>query len=322
MGSINLGATGQSDTTTLASTSFVDPSNPSATPLVALGAWNFAKNGTAAFLPGLLPGESVTLTNGGVTVYGIVEQLTSSVDNNKATNWTLAVNVTSFTGTAIGAAAPGGTWTVTTPQTNTLNLTPGGRTSVAAGSNTALFGFTQNGSWFYNGNPADVTNSALVSITAPPVKLITLNGANVSVAPGATLDASGGGDLFAGAFVPGTGGSLNIFAGANKQNADKLNRLAADVDHTVRPDVDAVAGAVRRCGERPARQDHGGIDGGLSAADGQTIAEQRSWQRRRRAAAVDEVDRIVDCRIGRVVRRRDRIGGRRYRSSAQAEWTR
>jgi hypothetical protein len=182
--------------------------------------------------PGLLPGESVTLTNGGVTVYGIVEELTSSEAANNTTNWTLAVNVTSFAGIAVGAGAPGGTGTVTTPQTNTLNLNPGGLTSVAAGRNTVLFGYTQNGSWYYNGTPAASGIGTLSSVTAPPIKLITLNGANVSVTPGATLDASGGGELFAGAFIPGTGGSLNIFIGQNKNLPAGVNVYAVIPGYT------------------------------------------------------------------------------------------
>src|SRR5262249_25864400 len=124
----------------------------------------------------------------------------------------------SLTGTAIGGPAPasGSTWSITSQATNTVKLNPGGLTSVSAGGNTILYGFTQSGSWYYNANPSDSTNAALVSVTAPPAKLINLNGRDISVAPGATINASGGGDLFAGAFGPGTGGSENIFAGANK----------------------------------------------------------------------------------------------------------
>jgi filamentous hemagglutinin family protein len=95
----------------------------------------------------------------------------------------------------------------------TVNLGAGSLTSVSADGETTLYGYVQNGtSWFY-----DPTGSLQpTALTAPPAKQVNVSGANIAVSPGAVIDESGGGDLYAGEFVPGTGGSQNIFAGLNK----------------------------------------------------------------------------------------------------------
>ena len=99
--------------------------------------------------------------------------------------------------------------------TTTLNLGAGSLTSVSADGETSLFGFVQNGTdWYYNTDPSDV-NLAGSPLSAPPAKVISLISQDISVASGATIDELGGGDLYAGAFVPGTGGSTNVFAGSN-----------------------------------------------------------------------------------------------------------
>jgi hypothetical protein len=95
--------------------------------------------------------------------------------------------------------------------TTTLALGSGSLTSVSADGETTLFGYVENGtSWYYNPLPTAVTVSP---ITAPPAKLINLSGTNITVGPGAVINESGGGNLFAGEFVPGTGGSANILPG-------------------------------------------------------------------------------------------------------------
>ena len=116
----------------------------------------------------------------------------TSTTSNGSTISNSAINVTSLSGVAIGGPAPatGGAWNITSDAAKTVKLNPGGLTSVSAGGNTVLFGFTQNGTWFYNANPSDASNAALVSVTAPPAKLINLNGIDISVAPGAMINAS------------------------------------------------------------------------------------------------------------------------------------
>src|SRR5262249_51781231 len=107
LGTINLGTAALSDTISFASVVSTrdDFGSPGA---AGLGEWDFTATSSLdqSILSSLLPGQSVSLTNGGVTVQGVVEQLTSG---------TLAVNVTSLTGTAIGGPAPasGSTWSIT-----------------------------------------------------------------------------------------------------------------------------------------------------------------------------------------------------------------
>jgi filamentous hemagglutinin len=93
--------------------------------------------------------------------------------------------------------------------TATLNFGASSLTSVSTDGATTLFGLVQNGtSWFYGGGP----------IAAPPAKQIVLAGTSITAAPGSKIDASGGGDLFAGEFVPGTGGSKDIFTPVSGPN--------------------------------------------------------------------------------------------------------
>ena len=119
---------------------------------------------------------------------------------------------------------------VSIASTQTLNLGAGSFTSVSTDGETALYGYVQNGTaWYYSPEPS---NQTISPITAPPAKLISLAGQNISVASGAAINESGGGDLYAGEFVPGTGGSLNIFIGQNKNFAANANVYAVMPGYT------------------------------------------------------------------------------------------
>src|SRR5262249_22500799 len=85
--------------------------------------------------------------------------------------------------------------------TQSVAFLPGSLTSVSLEGAIVPYGVGQDGlTWLYNG----------YEVTAPPDKLITVNGASVDMADGAVLDLSAGGDLIAPEFVPGTGGSRNV----------------------------------------------------------------------------------------------------------------
>lgn len=91
---------------------------------------------------------------------------------------------------------------------SSVNLGSGSITSVSAEGQTIPFGFIQGGNtWYY-----DLTGAGtyLVTVAVPPQKILTLGGPNVSVSKGATIDLSGGGDLYANEFFAGTGGSINV----------------------------------------------------------------------------------------------------------------
>jgi len=106
-----------------------------------------------------------------------------------------------------------------------LALEAGSITSVSASGLTIPFGETQSGvTWTYAPTGSDPTTQAL---SAPPSKHLTLSGPSIRVAPGATVDVSGGGDIQATEFVPGSGGSNDALIQANTYAILPASRLTA-----------------------------------------------------------------------------------------------
>jgi len=95
---------------------------------------------------------------------------------------------------------------------NGLDLRPGSVTSVSAGGKLIPYGSTVNGQdWTYDtasGTPLSANGGTLIA----PSKSLNLSGTSVNVSRGATLDVSGGGDLYGYEFVPGVGGSTDVLA--------------------------------------------------------------------------------------------------------------
>ncbi len=93
-----------------------------------------------------------------------------------------------------------------------LSLGAGSVTSVSGNSagvvsGTGLpipYGINLNGTSWIDPTGTDITGGG------PPSKMINLDGVKVAIASGADVDASGGGDLYAYQFVPGTGGESDI----------------------------------------------------------------------------------------------------------------
>ena len=88
-----------------------------------------------------------------------------------------------------------------------VTLRPGSVTSVAGTDLAVPFGSLLGGaSWSFNG----------AAVSAPPEKRIVLNapGQSVNVEAGAKLPLAGGGQMLAQEFVPGPGGSKDVFTGA------------------------------------------------------------------------------------------------------------
>jgi len=95
---------------------------------------------------------------------------------------------------------------ITLNATDSINIGANSLLSVSGSGMTVPYGQTDGTSWTVDGTP----------VTAPPAKSIALNaqGASIAVSSGATLDLSGGGSLLAREFVPGNGGTKDIFVGA------------------------------------------------------------------------------------------------------------
>lgn len=90
---------------------------------------------------------------------------------------------------------------------DSITIGTGSVLSVSGAGMTVPYGQTSGAAnWTYDA----------VAVNAPPQKTITLNapGGSIAVAAGSSLDLSGGGNLLAREFVPGNGGSNDIFAGA------------------------------------------------------------------------------------------------------------
>jgi hypothetical protein len=91
--------------------------------------------------------------------------------------------------------------------TKSVTLGAGSLSSVSLDGETVPYGTTTDGlQWNYAG----AANVAVSPLTAPPSKSISINGDDVSLDDGATIDIRGGGSLQASEWVPGTGGSVNV----------------------------------------------------------------------------------------------------------------
>jgi filamentous hemagglutinin len=96
-----------------------------------------------------------------------------------------------------------------------IDLLDGGLLSTSANGQLIPFGVTQGGlSWAYS------LSNGITRIFGPdgeplPEQRVILDAAEVNLASGSTVDVSGGGDLFAYEFIPGTGGSTDVLKNPN-----------------------------------------------------------------------------------------------------------
>ncbi|MBN6110688.1 filamentous haemagglutinin family protein [Xanthomonas bonasiae] len=97
-----------------------------------------------------------------------------------------------------------------------VSLGAGSLTSVSLEGATLPYGSTVDGSqWRYDGS----AQGSSTALSAPPQKQIRLDADSVALAPGARVDLSGGGDLQASEWVPGTGGSRDLLSSTNTSYA-------------------------------------------------------------------------------------------------------
>ncbi|MEH6420003.1 filamentous haemagglutinin family protein [Pseudomonas sp. CGJS7] len=96
--------------------------------------------------------------------------------------------------------------------TERVELRAGSLTSVSLDGRIVPYGSTVDGlQWKANALDTD--------LAAPPQKQVRLDAAALSLAPGANIDLSGGGDLQAAEWVPGTGGSRDVLSTYNTSYA-------------------------------------------------------------------------------------------------------
>ncbi|MCA8094052.1 filamentous hemagglutinin family protein [Burkholderia anthina] len=101
--------------------------------------------------------------------------------------------------------------------TDSVVFANGSTTSVSNGNLVIPYGTTVDGvEWQFN--PATV--ATMPDLTAPPAKYIGVNGNRVALDTGAKIDLSGGGDLQAVEWVPGTGGTRDVLSQYNVSYAN------------------------------------------------------------------------------------------------------
>jgi len=122
----------------------------------------------------------------------------------------------------------------TVVQTQSVTLGAGSITSVSAGGSVIPFGTTvDQTTWIYNpvtNNPTmatqlpgNVSTYAFAQpVTAAPQGVVAVTGSTIALNSGATINISGGGDLQAAEWVPGTGGSRNVLAQFNTSYASSI----------------------------------------------------------------------------------------------------
>ncbi|PWR24633.1 filamentous haemagglutinin family protein [Zavarzinia aquatilis] len=95
------------------------------------------------------------------------------------------------------------------PATESVTLRAGSVTSVSAGGLSIPYGTTTDGTeWYFAPTATD-------PLTAAPTGTLHVAGDDIDLADGANIDLSGGGDVFAYEFVPGTGGSYDVLSRLN-----------------------------------------------------------------------------------------------------------
>jgi filamentous hemagglutinin family protein len=100
--------------------------------------------------------------------------------------------------------APFGTIAMTAGQS--LTLAAGSETSVSGNNNLFLYGQIVDGTWY------ETINGATLPVTSAPPRQVTLQAPAVTIAQGATVDVSGGGDLYTYEWTPGTGGTQDVLS--------------------------------------------------------------------------------------------------------------
>ncbi|HTY48690.1 MAG TPA: filamentous hemagglutinin family protein [Steroidobacteraceae bacterium] len=116
---------------------------------------------------------------------------------------------------------------ITLAATNSLSLLSGSLTSVSADGATLPFGQTTLGQqeWVYLTGGGSLAISGIGSLNpqaGAPSRTVTLTGGKVTLAGGATVDVSGGGDLTAYEWVPGLGGSTDALGQAANSTSSGL----------------------------------------------------------------------------------------------------
>uniref|UniRef100_UPI00118121AD filamentous hemagglutinin N-terminal domain-containing protein n=1 Tax=Pelomonas sp. KK5 TaxID=1855730 RepID=UPI00118121AD len=150
---------------------------------------------------------TITAAGHGVTISGGGD---AAAVSPQSAGGTLAINAARIVQDGV-LRAPMGSITLTAE--DSLSLGAGSLTSVSAAGQELLWGSVSGGHWTAPGNPSAQAGDA----SGPPAKSITLAApaGSIDADAQARLDLSGGGKLLGWQFVPGPGGSTDIFSGSS-----------------------------------------------------------------------------------------------------------
>ncbi|RAS38974.1 filamentous haemagglutinin family protein [Paraburkholderia bryophila] len=111
--------------------------------------------------------------------------------------------------------------------TDSVTFANGSVTSVSNGNSVIPYGTTVDGTeWRFN----PVAGSTTPDLNAPPSKFVGVNGSSIALNKGATIDLSGGGDLQAAEWIPGTGGTRDVLSQYNVSYASNPTGVAVPVN--------------------------------------------------------------------------------------------
>lgn len=174
-------------------------------------------------------------TPGGVTFGG---PQTAAPPVPLSANGSLTVQASDITVGSGGALmAPFGQ--ISLQASDALSLQSGSLISVSADGAIIPYGQTAFGEeeWIYQ------AGTASIGVPTVPVRQVTLSAPNVSMASGATVDVSGGGDLTAYEWVPGTGGSVDALGASSAASQGYYAVLPSTIGQYAASDLQNFSGS-------------------------------------------------------------------------------
>lgn len=166
--------------------------------------------GVVRFIGRGKPGEKPLSAGGGLTVSASHVRQDGVV---RAPFGSLRFGVTELS-TGLAALIPEADFRAT----QSVVFSAGSETSVSGRGLRVPYGRTENlRDWFYD---ALASLDASSQLSSAPTKAIRADAATATLARGATLDLSGGGEIYASEWIPGLGGSRNVLATSTTSDAD------------------------------------------------------------------------------------------------------
>lgn len=175
-----------------------------------------SKAQTPLSVGGSLVFNAETINQGGVIKAPqgeIILGASSSNDSEALTRLSFAA--TNLDGSALKVQVP-------VVQTKTVNLLADSQTSVSLENLLIPYGMTADSQNLqYNGSASSEAGAAtsIDNLKTSPNKMLSINGQQVNLATGATINVAGGGDLQAQEWIAGTGGSRDVLAAYNTSYA-------------------------------------------------------------------------------------------------------